>query len=91
MAGKKVVISPEWIQNVSWTDSTMYVELTRGAIKNAPRTMIDRGPIDRDYEARLHQHYGRQGYWIECYGGLKQALKHASRLMKPRLQAAQKT
>jgi hypothetical protein len=62
--GKKVVISPEWIGNVSWTDSTVYVELTRGAIKNAPEYDPSR-PIDRDYEARLHQHYGRQGYWAE--------------------------
>jgi hypothetical protein len=41
--GKKVVISPEWIENVSWTDSTVYVEPTRGAIKKRQNT-IHRGP-----------------------------------------------
>jgi hypothetical protein len=61
--GKKVVISPEWIQNVSWSDSTVYVELTRGAIKNGPEYDPSR-PIDRDYEGRLYQHYGREGYWM---------------------------
>jgi hypothetical protein len=36
VARQKVLGSPEWINNVSWTDSTVYVDLTRGAIKNAP-------------------------------------------------------
>ena len=60
--GKKVLISPEWINNVSWTDSTVYVEMTPGAIKNAPKYDASR-PIDRDYEAGLHDYYGRQGHW----------------------------
>ena len=62
--GKKVLVSPQWIEKVSWADSTVYVDLTRGAIKNAPE-YDGSSPIDRDYEARLHEHYGRQGYWFD--------------------------
>ena len=62
--GKKVLASPEWIEKVSWADSTVYVELTRAAIKSAPEYDAS-SPIDRDYEDRLHTHYGRQGYWFD--------------------------
>ena len=33
---KKVLVSPSWIQRVSWTDSKVYVSLSREAVKNAP-------------------------------------------------------
>jgi len=34
--GKKVLMSPAWIDNVSWTDSKVDVDLSREAIKNGP-------------------------------------------------------
>jgi hypothetical protein len=52
--GQKVLVSPQWIEKVSWADSMVYVGLTRGAIKNAPEYDAS-SPIDRDYEARLHE------------------------------------
>jgi hypothetical protein len=61
--GKKVLLSPRRIEKVSWADSTVYVDLTRDAIKNAPE-YDGSSSIDREYEARLHEHYGRQGYWF---------------------------
>jgi hypothetical protein len=62
--GKRVLLSPQWIEKMSWADSTVYVDLTRGAIKNPPEYDAS-SPIDRAYEARLHEHYGRQGYWLD--------------------------
>jgi hypothetical protein len=47
---------------VSWTDSRVYVELTRDKIKNAPK-YDPSSPLSRDYETRLHKHYGRSEYW----------------------------
>jgi hypothetical protein len=61
--GKTVLVSPEWIQQVSWTDSAVYVGLFRDAIRNAPEYIESRG-ITREYEASLHLHYGRAPYWI---------------------------
>ncbi|MEO8925488.1 MAG: hypothetical protein ABI330_22165, partial [Caldimonas sp.] len=35
--GHKVLISPEWIKDVSWDDRTISIQLTRQAVKEAPR------------------------------------------------------
>ena len=34
--GHKVVIAPQWVENVSWSDAIIYVKLTRQAVKDAP-------------------------------------------------------
>lgn len=60
--GKKTVISIHWIENISWLESSVQVRLTREQIKNSPE-YDEQAPLDRDYEDRLHQHYGRPGYW----------------------------
>jgi hypothetical protein len=61
--GKKVLISPEWIERVSWADSKVYVGLTREAIKNGPK-YDESIAITREYEEQLHSHYGRPPYWL---------------------------
>jgi stress response protein YsnF len=61
--GKKVVISPAWIQKVSWTESKVYVGLWRDAIKTAPEFSESKA-IPRDYEEQLYHHYGRPPYWL---------------------------
>ncbi len=65
--GKKVLISPAWIERVSWTDSKVYVELTREAIKSGP-AYIESRPITREYEHQLYLHYGRPPYWLHETG-----------------------
>jgi hypothetical protein len=61
--GKKVLVSPAWIERVSWTDSKVYAGLTREAIQNAPE-YVESLPISREYENRLYFHYGRPPYWL---------------------------
>ena len=61
--GKKVLVSPSWIQKVSWTESKVYVGLWRDAIKSAPE-FAESAPITREYEDRLYTHYGRPPYWL---------------------------
>jgi hypothetical protein len=61
--GKKVLVSPAWIERVSWADSRVYVGLSRDAIRNGPE-YDDSTPITREYEDRLHSHYGRPPYWL---------------------------
>jgi hypothetical protein len=61
--GKKVLVSPAWIQRVSWEDSQVCVDLSREAIQSAPE-FVDFTSITRDYEIRLYSHYGRPSYWL---------------------------
>jgi sporulation protein YlmC with PRC-barrel domain len=62
--GKKVIVSPKWIERVSWDESKVFVNLTREAIKQSPEYSED-SLLTRDYEIGLHKHYDRQGYWVE--------------------------
>jgi hypothetical protein len=63
MPGKKVLVSPTWIERVSWADSKVFVALTRESIQSAP-AYDDSMPIPREYENRLYAHYGRPPYWL---------------------------
>jgi hypothetical protein len=61
--GKKVLISPAWIDRVSWTNSNVQVGLSREAIRNGPE-YLEAVPISRDYENQLYFHYGLPPYWL---------------------------
>ena len=61
--GKKVLVSPAWIEGVSWMESKVSVGLSREAIKGAPE-YVESAPITREYENRLYFHYGRPPYWL---------------------------
>jgi uncharacterized protein YrrD len=60
--GKKVLISTRWIERISWSESKVFINLTRDAIKRAPEYM-EGTLITRDREMKLHRHYDREGYW----------------------------
>jgi hypothetical protein len=62
--GKKVLISPQWIERVSWTESKIFVDLSLEAIRQSPE-YTDESLLTRDYESGLHRHYNRPGYWVE--------------------------
>ena len=60
--GKKVLVSPQWIESVNWGERKVFVNLSREAIKQAPEYTAE-SLLTRDYEIGLHQHYNRKGYW----------------------------
>ena len=62
--GKKVLVSPQWIESVSWGERKVFVNLSREAVKQAPE-YTEKSLLTRDYEIGLHQHYNRQGYWVD--------------------------
>ena len=62
--GKKVLVSPRWIERVSWSESKVFVNLPRETIKQSPE-YTEESLLTRDYEARLHRHYNRDGYWVD--------------------------
>jgi hypothetical protein len=63
LSGKKVLVSPAWIERVSWPESKVYARLSREAIQSCPEYLLSR-PLTREYENRLYSHYGRPPYWV---------------------------
>lgn len=62
--GHQMLVAPQWIESVSWGDRTVSVKLTRQAVKDAP-VFDPTGTLTREDETRLHEHYGRSGYWAD--------------------------
>jgi len=68
--GEKVLISPMWIDRISWIDAKVFVLLTREEIRKSP-AYSDTSLLERGYETLLHEHYHRKGYWDEDLAGVK--------------------
>jgi hypothetical protein len=62
--GKKVLVSPRWIERFSWSESKVFVNLLRENIKQSPE-YHDESLVTREYETGLHRHYKREGYWAD--------------------------
>ncbi len=60
--GRKVLVSSKWITRVHWSESRVFIGLGRNAIKAAPE-YTKTTQVTREYEAALHRHYTRPGYW----------------------------
>lgn len=60
--GHQVLVAPQWIAGVHWSDRTVSVDLSRAAVQASP----DYEPsaiLDRHREADLYDHHGRPPYW----------------------------
>jgi uncharacterized protein YrrD len=62
--GKRVLVSPRWIERVSWSESKVFVNLSRETIKQSPE-YTEESMLTREYEIELHGHYNRPGYWVD--------------------------
>lgn len=62
LPGRKVLVAPTWFDEVRWDESSVHVALARETIKNSPR-FDPNEPINRDYEGKLYDYYGRPYYW----------------------------
>jgi len=60
--GKKVLVAPQWTNRISWAERNVYVDMSRKAIKNSPEWTATEA-VNREYEARLYDYYGRPVYW----------------------------
>jgi hypothetical protein len=60
--GHRVLVAPGWIEDVSWSEAKVSVDLTRQAIKDAPayESAVE---LDRQREQAIYEHYDRPGYW----------------------------
>ena len=60
--GQRVLIAPQWIKDVSWSEAKVSVDLTRQAVKDAP-PYDSAAQLDRQPEQGIDEHHGRPGYW----------------------------
>jgi hypothetical protein len=66
LPGRKVLISPEWVSEISWAEQRVHVDLSREAVKESP-PYDPSAPVNRQYEMRLYDFYGRPTYWSSSY------------------------
>jgi uncharacterized protein YrrD len=57
--GKKVLISPDWIKDVSWGTHKVYIDLPKERIKQGPEYDPNQ-PITPEFEQRVHNVYHKQ-------------------------------
>ncbi len=62
LPGKKVLISPQWIQKIDWREGEVYIDHTREEVKASPE-FDPHAPVNREYEEVLYDYYGRPKYW----------------------------
>lgn len=63
LPGRDVLIALSWIDEITWEHAEVQVSLEKQDIEESPEYDPDM-PITRDYETRLHQHYGMKSYWM---------------------------
>jgi hypothetical protein len=62
LAGKEVLISPQWIENISWVESKVFLSLSKEEIRTSPEYSAE-AFLNRAYENDLYAHYQRDAYW----------------------------
>ena len=65
LPGRKVLVAPPWIKTIDWGKRAVQVELTTKAVKESPEYDPSQ-PVNREYEIRLYDFYGRPAYWEEA-------------------------
>lgn len=62
LPGRKVLIGPSWIEEITWAEQLVLLDLPRQRIADSPEYDSSR-PLTRDEEEKLHEHYGKTPYW----------------------------
>jgi hypothetical protein len=87
--GHRVLIAPQWIERVSWSERGVDVNLTREAVKQSPG-YNGTATLNRTWETDLYTHYDRPGYWVSepssarARDGLVEALVSTAKPGKPK-------
>ena len=61
LPGKKVLLSPRWVERMDWSKSRVYVDVTKAKVESSPEYDPSQ-PIQHSYERDLHEHYGHSVY-----------------------------
>lgn len=62
LPGRKVLVPPVWIEEVDWAAKRVRVDMTTDQVKGSPE-FDPAAPVNREYEIRLYDYYGRPKYW----------------------------
>ena len=62
LPGRKVLVSPRWIDSIQWEGIKVAVSLSRAVVRDSPQ-YDPQAPINREYEFRLYDYHGRPAYW----------------------------
>jgi len=62
LPGRKVLIASDWVGRVDWVKQRVFIDLTTETIENSPE-YDPSVPVNRKYEVRLYDYYGRPPYW----------------------------
>lgn len=65
--GRKVLSAPNWVEDISWADRHVRMGMTKKQIEDSPKFDPSK-PINREYELRLYDYYGRPVYWASSIG-----------------------
>jgi len=63
LPGKTVLIAPQWIREIKWSEAKAFVNVGREAVRNSPE-YNPVTPLDKEYESRLFEHYGYPIPWL---------------------------
>ncbi|HKK71663.1 MAG TPA: PRC-barrel domain-containing protein [Candidatus Krumholzibacteria bacterium] len=62
LPGRKVLVALDWIASIDWAGQRIELELTSEKMKESPE-FDPTAPVNRRYEERLYDFYGRPRYW----------------------------
>jgi uncharacterized protein YrrD len=62
--GRSVLVAPAWIEQTDWVHKSVHVRLPRAVIQKSPEWRPEQA-VNREYEVRLYDYYGRPAYWRE--------------------------
>jgi sporulation protein YlmC with PRC-barrel domain len=62
LPGKRVLLSPNWVNNVDWNAAQVDVAVTQDQMEMAPG-YDPAAPVDREHEQQLHADFNRPVYW----------------------------
>jgi hypothetical protein len=60
--GHPVLLSPAWVQEIDWEQKRIRMDISADQVKQAPEWKPGE-PVDRAFEERVYDHYGRPRYW----------------------------
>jgi hypothetical protein len=62
LPGKLVLIAPSCVKEIDWPNALVHVDMKADKVKSLPE-FDPSAPVNREYEARLYDFYGRLAYW----------------------------
>jgi len=62
LPGRQVLIAPIWFSSIVWSQRKLETDLSAEVVKDSPE-YDPSAPVNRKYERRLYDFYGRPVYW----------------------------